>query len=100
VDLSSFDVSSAANFAPDQAALSAPAPVNYSVADNRMLYFTGGKHIWAFDTTTEQVKRLSTLDTFTSGLALGPGGRQLFVARPDQPPMMLDAASGEAFSSQ
>jgi hypothetical protein len=100
VDVNSFDVSSVASFAPDQGALSASAPGNYSVADERGLYFTGGKQIWAFDATTRQVKSLSKLDNFISGLALGRDGRQLFVARVDQPPVMLDTTSGAAFSSQ
>jgi hypothetical protein len=100
VDVNSFDVSSVASFAPDQGALSAPAPGNYSVADERGLYFTGGKQIWAFDATTRQVKSLSKLDNVISGLALGRDGRQLFVAWGDQPPVMLDTTSGAAFSSQ
>lgn len=98
VDLNSFEVTSAASFAPDPSALSASAPVNYSVADKRMLYFTGGKNIWIFDFATQKVKSLSSLDAFISGLALGPDGRRLFVARPDQPPMILDTTSGQAFS--
>jgi general stress protein 26 len=100
VDLNSFEVTKAASFAPDQSVLSASAPVNYGVADKRMMYFTGGKTIWTFDVTNQQVKSLSTLDTFISGLGLGSDGQRLFVARPDQPPMMLDTASGQAFRFQ
>ena len=94
VDVNSFEVTSAANFLPDQSVLS--APVNYGVADKRMVYFTGGKNIWSFDATTQKVKSLSSMDTFISGLALSPDGQRLFVARPDQPPMVLDTASGLA----
>jgi hypothetical protein len=100
VDVSSFEVTSAASFAADLATLPASASGNYSVADEHGLYFTGGKQIWAFDMTTRQVKSLSTVDNFISGLALGRDGRQLLVARVDQPPVMLDTTSGAAFSSQ
>jgi len=100
VDVSSFEVSRVASFAPVPAALAASAPGNFSVADQRGLYFTGGKQIWAFDTTSRQVKSLSTLDTFISGLGLGRDGRELLVARLGQPPVMLDTTSGAAFSSQ
>ena len=100
VDLNSFEVTSAASFAPGPSALSASAPVNYGVADKRRLYFTGGKNIWTFDATSQMVTSLSSLDTFISGLALGRDGQRLFVARPDQPPLMLDTAGGQAFSSR
>jgi len=99
VDLSAYEVTRAASFSPDPVIQSAPAPVNFGVADARGLYFTSGKQIWAFNAGTQQVKSLSTLNTVISGLALGPDGRQLFVARSDQPPALLDTSTGAALSS-
>ncbi len=100
IDLNSYEVARATNFAPDPSAQSASTPINYSVADQHSLYFTGGQNIWSFDAATKQVKSFSSLDAFISGLALGADGRHLFVARPDQLPMTLDTASGAALSSQ
>jgi WD40 repeat protein len=109
VDVSSSEVTSEASFTPDPSVLAVSAPVNYSVADKRAVYFTGGKTIWSFDTASRQVKSLSSLDRLTtapdavagiSGLALSLDGQRLFVARPDQPAMMVDTASGQASSFQ
>ena len=100
VDLNAYAVAGVARFSPDPAAQSAAAPVNYAVADERRLYFTSGQAIWTFDATAQTVRSLSTLDSLINGLALSPDGGRLFAARPDRPPLMLDTASGQAFSSQ
>jgi hypothetical protein len=100
VDLNDIDVSRVATFSPDPAAQSAVGPINYAVADGQRVYFSGGQSVWAFDAPARTVRGLSTLDTAISGLALSADAARLFVARPDQPPLALDTASGQALGSQ
>jgi hypothetical protein len=100
VDLNSYEASSVASSAPEASLQWTASPVNFSVADDRRLYFTSGKAVWTFDTTTRKVQSLSMLDSGIDGLALSADGGRLFVGRLDQPPMILGTTSGQAFTSQ
>lgn len=66
-------------------------------ADGQILYFSDGRHVWAYDTVSREAGKplLVETDRVIHGLALSGDGERLYVARAEQPLLVLATATGE-----
>lgn len=94
VDLAQLTIVRRASF-PAQPERRGPALSALS-RDGSKLYFSGGGEVWAYAVKTNAVLSPFPVEGSIIGLGVSGDGRQLLVARPDQPLLVLDAATGRA----
>ncbi len=101
IDLNSRQVVRTIKFAPSLSTStqgdSLPAPISRSVVshDGRMVYFTNGAGIWAYDALRGKVHGPYTSDRPILGLGLSGSGAQLYLAGADGTAQAIDAATIE-----
>jgi hypothetical protein len=96
VSLDDFNVLRSAQFQPVNPTIAYnPLPQSMSVVapGGRALYFTNGAQAWAYDDQKDAVRPFGAPGPIT-GLGVNPDGTRVFMARPGQPLLVLDAASG------
>ncbi|MCI0393868.1 MAG: hypothetical protein L0332_07745 [Chloroflexi bacterium] len=87
INLNPLESARTATFEPVEMAGDAAFPISHSVlsADGEAFYFSGGRHVWAYDTRAGQVGEPYTVEApAISGLGLSSDGRRLYVAGEDQ----------------
>ena len=95
LDLAALTATRTATFEPAPAAAEPPAPAGGAITpDGRTLFFTDGREVWTYDTTSGEVRRLHAFAAPVVGLGLNPTGDRLYAAGPDGPLGAIDTGSG------
>jgi hypothetical protein len=101
IDLAKRKVVRIARFAPERTP-EAPrgATLTGTISrDGRSLYFSGGRHLWAYDAVYGEVRGPYPAYSRVLGFGYGRNDRRVFVIRADRQMLVLDAATGKRLRS-
>jgi hypothetical protein len=101
IDLATRRVVRVARFTPDRTADAARGATSTGTIsrDGRTLYFSGGRHLWAYDAVYGQVRGPYRAHGRVLGFGYGKNDRRVFVIRADRRMVVFDAATGRRLRS-
>jgi hypothetical protein len=101
IDLATRRVVRVARFTPERTADAERGATSTGTIsrDGRTLYFSGGRHLWAYDAVYGQVRGPYPAYGRVLGFGYGKNDRRVFVIRADRRMVVFDAATGRRLRS-
>jgi hypothetical protein len=96
IDLTARQIAHVVSFQPVNAATDGDRPATRVLLspDGKLLYFTAGQIVWAYDTASGEIVHSYAAPAAVDGLGLSPDGRRVLVVGRDSVVTAIDTATG------